>query len=439
MGWNFRFNVCRNYIMGATSMKFCINNYKSKAMRICYVYVSLIIFGMIFMSSCKKYDETYKQFIKIGERDYAQKPDSIKVGGGRNRVKLSWLILSDPSVTNYKIYWHNKRDSLSGDIKNTTGIDSVSVIINGLEEGIHYFDLYMYDKYGNSSIKTEVIGNVYGKVYQESLLDRTYNSTETIADSLVVNWNPSGIGIIGVQVRYLNHEGDSVTHFISDTVEIDTIPGISFDSDTVNFKYRTVFLPDSMAIDTFYTDYIFQKAIRKSKELDKGKWELYPLDNDIIDLHYSTRPISNLWDGSTSTSPPRIDNTLLPQWTTIDLGRKAVLTKVKMNFYNKGDRYLYGLGIPKEFEIWGSNNPSQDGDWASWNLLGHFEGARPSGLSSGDDLTPEDIEVGSEGLQFDFPEMKNDSAYRYIRLKTITTWNGGVNVWYSEMTLWGKE
>ena len=326
------------------------------------VYICLIILGGIVINGCKKYDDTYKKFIELGVRDYAQKPDSLKVWSGRNRVKISWLILSDPSIARYKIYWDNKKNSLSGDIKRTTGIDTVAVVINNLNEGVHYFDIYMYDKYGNSSIGSEVIGNAYGEVYQGSLLQRVVKNLTYNYDQVEIEWSQGSSDLGFVELYYKDDNGDSVKLIMSADKETDTIRNLNMYN---RFKYRSGYLPDSLNIDTFYTDYDTVE-FDKELELDKSMWKILPLDNDITQPHWSSRDPSRMWDGSISVSPFAFEANQdgFPVSFTIDLGRKAFLTRFRKNdlYSEKNDNYLFHQSSPKIYEIWGSNDPGQDGD-----------------------------------------------------------------------------
>ncbi|MDD4591224.1 MAG: DUF4998 domain-containing protein, partial [Parabacteroides sp.] len=67
---------------------------------------------MLILASCENIKDTYEEFIKDGEIIYVAKADSIKVRSGKNRLELSWLLLSDPNVAKYKVFWNNNRDSI---------------------------------------------------------------------------------------------------------------------------------------------------------------------------------------------------------------------------------------------------------------------------------------------------------------------------------------
>lgn len=409
--------------------------------------INLVIL-ILFIVSCEKIENTYSEFVKDGEIIYVSKADSLSAHGGKNRVQLVWMLPTDPKLRSYKVFWNDGRDSLEGLIQNRNEMDTMDVIIDSLEEDSFIFEVYMYGNHGNSSLKSTVIGNSFGDDYERSLLTRTYKNIKILNDStVVIDWNPPETNEIGIEVKYLDTDNDTSTVFISNTSFLDTLRNIQVD-EYAKFSYRSAFIPEKNALDTFYSEHSLVKEFySREVKLDKKKWSKYFLDNDGISPAtrvYSGRPIDRAWDGSTSTSPCRFAFSELPQWFTLDLGDDFLLTRIKMDFYS-GDgvdpKYLYRL-VPKEFEVWGSNNPSQSGDWSDWVQLGHFIGAVPSGKSPGGDnsqLTFEDIETAKDGLIYSFDTTGGYGYYKYIRIKVLSSWDGDSDVWFSEITLWGEE
>ena len=103
---------------------------------------------LAMLLSCGKMDDTYSEFVKDGERIYIAKADSLKVRGGNKRIQLSWLLLSDPKVVKYKVTWNNGRDSIVNPVVKTASVDTVTLMIDNIEEGTHEFEIYTYDKLG---------------------------------------------------------------------------------------------------------------------------------------------------------------------------------------------------------------------------------------------------------------------------------------------------
>lgn len=172
--------------------------------------------------------------------------------------------------------------------------------------------------------------------------------------------------------------------------------------------------------------------------LDKNLWKHYPLPSDTYTPEFASWEISNLWKGGTASifyQKPGA-NVLLPNWFTIDLGKRYKFSRIKVNQLSHANAWMFASGAPKTFEIYGSNGPAADGSWGSWTLLSGFQSVKPSGSPLGT-LTNEDIAVAKEGEDFIFP--LSTLPYRYIRFKTLTTWAGVTNVMISELTMWGQE
>ncbi|SFB82323.1 protein of unknown function [Parapedobacter composti] len=201
---------------------------------------------------CKKMEDKISEFIKDGETIYIAKADSIKARGGNERIELSWLLLSDPKVTNYKIYWNSRQDSVGGAVTKSQDVDTVRVTLNGMVEGTYYFEIFMFDKDGNASIPATAIGRVYGEQYQASLLGRTYRGMTRVGEGVEIDWMPAQPSLVGVEVKYRDSEGGIVEHIVPQGAELDTLQKFPPNGD---FQYRSMFKPDSNALDVFYTEY----------------------------------------------------------------------------------------------------------------------------------------------------------------------------------------
>jgi hypothetical protein len=135
----------------------------------------------------------------------------------------------------------------------------------------------------------------------------------------------------------------------------------------------------------------------------------------------------------------------IPFQFTIDLGKQSQLSRVKIWGRNFDTHLLFQATHPKEFELYGSNNPASDGSWESWDYIGTVEGIRPSGLAFGVNATAEDQDYGKKGEDFEI-SWDLPGGYRYIRVKVNCTWNGireqplgnPLTVCFSEIQLFGK-
>jgi len=217
---------------------------------------AIAIITLLF-AACSKMDDYKSKYMSGGSIVYTGKMDSAKIFSGRYRVKLSGLFTSDPNIVKYRVFTNSRQDSVEVAVKRTSGVDTVSVIIPNLEEGTQSFEIRTYDTDGNSSVPVYVSANVYGDNYQSSLVNRGVADASMQSNgSALITWADvsSDAGVQNMEVQFT--DGNNITH---DTVIASaatnltsSLPGIKLGS---TFSYRTAYLPNPTAIDTFYTAY----------------------------------------------------------------------------------------------------------------------------------------------------------------------------------------
>ncbi|HEY0669242.1 MAG TPA: DUF4998 domain-containing protein [Sphingobacteriaceae bacterium] len=218
-----------------------------------FITASISAMIMLFtLLGCAKMDDTYSEFVKDGEKIYIAKADSIKVRGGNKRIQLSWLLLSDPKVVKYKVLWNNGRDSIVNPVTKTASVDTIILMINNIEEGTHQFEIYTYDKLGNTSVKATTIGKVYGDRYGKSLLSATYSELVRDGNDLKIVWAQQSAGFAGLSVKYQDSNNNTKEIAVNKSEAFTILQNLPFGGE---FKLKTAFLPDSTALDTFYTSY----------------------------------------------------------------------------------------------------------------------------------------------------------------------------------------
>jgi hypothetical protein len=179
------------------------------------------------------------------------------------------------------------------------------------------------------------------------------------------------------------------------------------------------------------------------QQLDKTKFKEVKLPTDTYVQHCCGTGMINLWDNSWNsgnvfhTKP----GTGLPQWFTFDLGANVSLSRFK--FYHRlggGQQATDGAytgGDPQIFELYGSNDPNQDGSWDSWTLIGEFQSIKPSGSPQGT-VTTEDFQYAVvDGEEFDIP--LGTPKFRYLRWKTNKVWGALDHHYISELTFFGSK
>lgn len=229
--------------------------------------IFIFLLGMGFLiSSCDKMEDGYMEFTKGGEKIYLGKADSVRTFSGRNRIKVSWLLLSDPKINKSVIYWNEKADSAIVNVQRTKGVDTISVLLNNMLEQTYNFEIYNYDAAGHSSIKGQAIGTVYGDNYANSIINRSFEKAVYEASSKSVNINWYGGASEAVEVEMIYTDVDGVQRTIKNyrtVLPTNPLNPYTFPMVTnmpqykkgTTFKYRTGYLPKEKAIDIFYTAY----------------------------------------------------------------------------------------------------------------------------------------------------------------------------------------
>lgn len=218
------------------------------------------------LASCDGMDAHYKDLIKDGPIVYIGKVDSLKAFAGRDRIQIEWRKLLDPRAKTATIFWENGTKSV--EVQLEPGKD-MKYVIDGLAEGSYIFDVYTYDGLGNTSIKSETTGTVYGVGYEKLLFNSQIKSAVLKNKILTVTFAaPQDNTLIGSEIRYINTDGEEETAnlvyrtvikgdeesgepdkvVINTKIEIKNLSG-------KRIEFRSVYLPEPTAIDYFYTDY----------------------------------------------------------------------------------------------------------------------------------------------------------------------------------------
>lgn len=218
----------------------------------CYCFFGLA-FGLVV--SCSKMDDTYHKFIKNGPIVYPGKADSVTVHPGHDRVQLSWWLGSPQTVVSCKVFWNFGADSVSVPVGHVAGVaDTITTYIDSLTEGSYSFTVYTYDQAGNQSVGSSAIGNVYGDIYQSTLNNRPVRTTkfDTTGAKVTIAWVGIDINCLGTQWTYTGTDNLPKT-FYSPIGDTTILTGCKVTSPV---SYRSLFVPEADAIDTFYTVFI---------------------------------------------------------------------------------------------------------------------------------------------------------------------------------------
>ncbi|GAA4300550.1 DUF4998 domain-containing protein [Compostibacter hankyongensis] len=311
--------------------------------------ITLLLAGF---AACSKMDTPYKDFIK-GSVIYIGSADSVKVHPGKNRIQLSWL-LSDPMATHAKVYWNNRSDSLEVPLKSTGGIDSVNVMLKDLPEGAYSFDIYTYDDKGHSSVRVSAVGYSYGDNYIGSLLPRPVTSAMYEAGDVNILWGGADETVVRNEFSYTDTLGVAHQVYIYPDSAHTLLKGYDFEAQRT-LQYKTLYLPDPMSIDTFYTPGETME-VTTMVEYDKSAWTAEAVDYDVP----SGRVPQNTLDNNPKTVWHMDKTHSYPHHITVDM--KTVNEINGLSYMQRAP--LDGAAKQVEIEISTDN--------ASWESLGVF-------------------------------------------------------------------
>jgi hypothetical protein len=203
------------------------------------IYLIIIAFAAGHFSSCKDMDGVYEEFLVPNGLKYPQKPDSLQVYAGYNKLRLTWLKAKDPGIVNAKVYWNNYQDSLI--LESIPNGDIISVDIPVADENTYTFYVKTFDADGNASIPSEASGAAYGENYALGTTDRSIASAlRDDSHDGTITWDSKTTDLIYSEVRYTNSSGELETVRIEPDESISSCPHTK---PGTLIEYRSVFLP----------------------------------------------------------------------------------------------------------------------------------------------------------------------------------------------------
>lgn len=392
-------------------------------------------FILILIASCTKMNDFHDEYLKRGEAIYVGKVDSANVFAGNGRLLLRYWS-SDPKAKKLMIYWKSKTDSMLVDISGMSGSDSADILIPDLEENNYLFEMFTMDKnLKNKSIVFQKSGQVYGPKFQAGILTRQIRTAVFMpSGEAEVRWLGSVEKALGTELIYTNTSGNEIEKFIPITEDITTIPDLAG-----NLKYRTLFLPEPSAIDTFYTDYQ-SVNLGVLEELNQSKYAKWNPTGISYNEHSAPYPITKLWDKNVDSWYIQKLSTRLvpvnPHNFTFDLGVLVKLNRFKQ-WQRLSNGVVYQIQNIRKFEVWGSDSPDVTADFAGWVKLGDFESIKPSGRpwsgTAGANVTDEDRAYAAKGEIFIVSTVA--PPVRYIRYVVKSTWSTGESSTDADMAI----
>jgi hypothetical protein len=244
------------------------------------------------------------------------------------------MLRNAPNVTTIDIFWNRGKDSLIIPVRPDTGIFIVRNSLTNMGEQSYTFEVQASDAYNQHSLRTTGFANSYGDMYQESLVNRPYKEfalTDRNKDvSVELSWISAASGLIRSEVRYDDESGEPrIIHVFPS--EMNT----TCEKATVNsvFEYRSAFLPEPDAVDTFYTAWK-QITPNPNYTLSMDGWTVTASDYESpggawglpeVILESGPEPVWHTrYSGSTAQ---------FPHWIEIDMQNLKSLTRLEVIRY----------------------------------------------------------------------------------------------------------
>ena len=160
---------------------------------------SLLAFVLctIFVSSCEDFMDIHKEYIEGGEIIYAPKPDSVAFIAGKERILFFCRVYNAPNVKSVELSWNGGADSLSVPVSFNSSYDSISVVLENLEEKSYTFEVRLVDNFGHSSLTVTDFGTAYGNNYQASLMGRRIKDVSLTDKGATIGWYSAAEGGTG--------------------------------------------------------------------------------------------------------------------------------------------------------------------------------------------------------------------------------------------------
>ena len=210
---------------------------------------------MLTLAGCADMNDKHRSWLEDGEIVYIGKVDSVHAFSGDERVLFRYWI-SDPRAKTLNIKWSLGQESLDIAIPAHIPAEPFDLFIGRnekhIDEGNHTFQWVAHDQHGNKSVMFETTANIYGERYQNRLNNRSIISAEADGTDVKLTWGGvSNNDEVGLNVRYVNTSDVPVSLFFA-TEEASSVV-IRNVKLTDPVTYRTLFLPEPTAIDTFAT------------------------------------------------------------------------------------------------------------------------------------------------------------------------------------------
>jgi hypothetical protein len=283
---------------------------------------------ILLMTACEGMMDIHKDYLEGGEKVYLSKPLSVNFRAGHDRVVAELVLYNSPNVKTVDISWNSGRDTQSTPVSLSTGLDTLLIPITGLEERAYTFTLVTTDAYGNHSLPFTGTSAAYGALFQASLNNQPIRQIDIAENGGQIQWVTSLDFLLSNEIQYVSKNGENLTVLVPAGV-VAALPEAKVSS---KVTYRSLFLPETTAIDTFYTEWSeYETAFPESILADKSTFTMvYFTSQSPQDGGYAMNVIA---DNNNNTFWQSAWNPLayLPHTIVVDMGKSRHIVKVGLS------------------------------------------------------------------------------------------------------------
>lgn len=382
-------------------------------------YLYIIILAMTLFAC-----EEEKVMFHKSNSDKPENVTNVNITPTNGGAIITYDLPSDESLLYVKaVYFNNKKEL--ADSKASLFMDSL--FINGLKDTTEQ----------KVSISTITRDNVESDIQEFTFkplispVDLVVKSIKTLPD----------FGGVNIECKNFTKDNLSIITMFKDTNNIYVEKDAYYTSlDSINFSVRgfednptdfKILVRDRY--DNYSDPYEVNLTPLYEQELNRSLWRQLTLPNEAY-LGEWGGSFSKMTDFNTTSEGNygHTDGEAKGMYFSWDLGVKAKVSRfVLWQRYN----WEYRHHNPRKFELWGSNNPSDDGSFTGWTKIRSCESKKPSEQPIGQN-TDEDLEYARRGEEFTFP--LDSEPYRYLRFVLQESWAGGSDFMLGEMTAYGQ-
>jgi len=321
--------------------------------------LAILAASILSFTSCEDFMDIHEEYIEGGEIIYAPKPDSVSFIAGKGRVLFNCRTYNAPNVRSIDVYWNDGLDSLIIPVELKTGYDSISVILDNLEEKSYTFNIQTTDNFGHKSLFMTDFGTSYGDTYQATLNDRLIESLSLSDQEGTIKWYYAPQYLVRSEIRYVKKDGSQAIAKVPSTDDLVLLPDVKSGS---TFEYRSLYIPEAAAIDTFATAWKeYETPFPTEYKYDRSLWKVL----SVSDVSTSEGGgMDALIDDDLRTywqSAYEGGDAPLPHWAVIDMQTPKKISKVEL-YRRTGNKDT------KSIELYVSEHP--EAETADWIKIG---------------------------------------------------------------------